>query len=206
MNTCSGLATLDHMNSKFSRRYSSTGVGAGVCARHEFIQPNGVGDLQKGERYVSCPRGPDMPLISFGYRYINMDYIFASILRHKDVRLLKIISYDIVCQWWKSLKKRLMALPPLVRIVVAMNLWRFIVPKMHIHSHTLACQLAYSLNLVPGSAQTDGEGIERPWANISGVASSTREMGPGHRDDMLNCHWSHWNWQKLISIGTSSLR
>ncbi|KAJ6553888.1 hypothetical protein B0H10DRAFT_1754054, partial [Mycena sp. CBHHK59/15] len=64
MSTCSGLAALDHANSKFSRGYSATGVGMGVCARHEFIQPNGVGDLQKGERYA------------------NMDYIFASLLRH----------------------------------------------------------------------------------------------------------------------------
>ncbi|KAJ7732736.1 hypothetical protein DFH07DRAFT_968305 [Mycena maculata] len=182
MNTCSGLAALDHANTKFSRGYSSTGVGMGVCARHEFVQANGVGDLQKGERYV------------------NMDYIFASILRHKDHRLLKIISYDIVCQWWKNLKAQLKKLPKIVQIVVAMKLWRFVIPKMHIHSHTLACQLAYSLNLVLGSTQTDGEGIERPWAHIGPFAGSTREMGPGSREDVLNCHWSNWNWQKLVGL------
>jgi hypothetical protein len=52
MSTCSGLAALDHANSKFSRGYATTGVGVAMCARHEFIQKNGVGDLQKGERYV----------------------------------------------------------------------------------------------------------------------------------------------------------
>ncbi|KAJ7446041.1 hypothetical protein B0H11DRAFT_2162501 [Mycena galericulata] len=62
MSTCSGLAALDYANTKFSCGYSTTGVGMGVCARHEFVQPNGVGDLQKGERFA------------------NMDYIFASIL------------------------------------------------------------------------------------------------------------------------------
>ncbi|KAJ7936005.1 hypothetical protein B0H13DRAFT_2304071 [Mycena leptocephala] len=156
MSTCSGLAALDYANTKFSRGYSATGVGMGVCARHEFVQPNGVGDLQKGERYA------------------NMDWIFACILRHKDPRLRKIISYDIVCQWWVNLKKRLKKLPPL---------------------------LCFSLNLVPGSAQTDGEGIERPWAHIGGVATSTWEMGPGSREDVLNCHWNFWNWQKLIGLG-----
>jgi hypothetical protein len=50
MSTYSGLAALDYANTKFSREYSTTGVGMGVCARHEFVQPNGVGDLQKGER------------------------------------------------------------------------------------------------------------------------------------------------------------
>ncbi|KAJ7816275.1 hypothetical protein B0H14DRAFT_2374683 [Mycena olivaceomarginata] len=52
MSTCSGLAALNYANTKFSRGYSTTGVGMGVCAHHEFIQLNGVGDLQKGERYV----------------------------------------------------------------------------------------------------------------------------------------------------------
>jgi hypothetical protein len=52
MSTCSGLAALDYANTKFSRGYSTTGVGMGVCARHEFVQANGVGDLQRGERYV----------------------------------------------------------------------------------------------------------------------------------------------------------
>ncbi|KAJ7740358.1 hypothetical protein B0H16DRAFT_1729058 [Mycena metata] len=183
MSTCSGLAALDYANTKFSRGYSATGVGMGVCARHEFVQPNGVGDLQKGERYA------------------NIDWIFASILRHKDPRLLKIVSYDIVCQWWKNLKEQLMKLPPLMRLQLAMALVRFVIPKMHIHSHTLVCQLLFSLNLVPGSAQTDGEGIERPWAHIGRVASSTREMGPGSREDVLSCHWGFWNWQKLLGLG-----
>ncbi|KAJ7787929.1 hypothetical protein B0H14DRAFT_2182064, partial [Mycena olivaceomarginata] len=26
-------------------------------------------------------------------------------------------------------------------------------------------------------------------------------MGPGSRQDTLNDHWSHWNWQKLIGLG-----
>ncbi|KAJ7912863.1 hypothetical protein B0H13DRAFT_2232401 [Mycena leptocephala] len=165
MSTCSGLAALDYANTKFSRGYSATGVGMGVCA------------------------------------YSNMDYIFACILVHIDPRLLKIISYDIVCQWWINLKKCLKELPPLIWLVLIMNLIRFVIPKMHIHSHTLACQLLFSLNLVPGSAQTDGGGIERPWAHIGGVATNTRKMGPGSREDILNCHWGFWNWQKLLGLG-----
>ncbi|KAJ7606921.1 hypothetical protein FB45DRAFT_1011540 [Roridomyces roridus] len=185
MSTCSGLAALDHANTKFSRGYSSTGVGMGVCARHEFVQPTGVGDLQKGERYV------------------NMDYIFASLLRHTDPRLFRIVSYDIVCQWWKNLVDRLKELPPLVRIASVMRLmrfWRFVIPKMHIQGHMMDCQITYSLNYIPGSAQTDGEGIERPWANFGSIANSTREMGPGSREDVLNHHMGYWNWQKLIGL------
>ncbi|KAJ7439827.1 hypothetical protein FB451DRAFT_1415477 [Mycena latifolia] len=52
----------------------------------------------------------------------------------------------------------------------------------------------------------DGEGIEHPWANIRPVATSTWEMGPGSRIDMLDDHWSHWNWQKLVGLGFLLMR
>ncbi|KAJ7895669.1 hypothetical protein B0H13DRAFT_1624341 [Mycena leptocephala] len=182
LTTCSGLAALDYANTKFSRGYSTMGVGMGVCARHEFVQPNGVGDLQKGERFA------------------NMDYIFGSILRHKDPRIPKIISYDIICQWWKYLLERMKKLPPLVRITIILKLFRFVIPKMHIHAHTLACQVLFSLNLVPGSGQTDSEGIERPWASIGAIATSTRVSGPGTRHDALDDHWNFWNWLKTIGL------
>ncbi|KAJ6487573.1 hypothetical protein C8R45DRAFT_1097471 [Mycena sanguinolenta] len=71
---------------------------------------------------------------------------------------------------------------------------------MHINTHKLACQLLYSLNLIFGSTQVDAEGIERAWAGIRGVATSTRNMGPGSRHDVLDCQFSYWNWQKLVSI------
>ncbi|KAJ7164821.1 hypothetical protein C8R43DRAFT_1122699 [Mycena crocata] len=156
MSTCSGLAALDYANTKFSRGYSSTGVGMGVCARHEFVQPTGVADLQKGERYA------------------NMDWVFASIMRWKHERLRKVLSYDIICQWYKALFLRMGSVPMAVGLL-------FLEALFH-------------------AGQTDGEGIERPWASIGAVATSTREMGPGSRFDTLDSHWAFWNWSKLITI------
>ncbi|KAF7298473.1 CxC2 domain-containing protein [Mycena kentingensis (nom. inval.)] len=182
ISSCTGLAALDHANTKFARGYSATGVGAGVCARHEFVLPNGVGDLQRGERYA------------------NMDYILASLLRHIPATLRKIFSYDIACQWFKELKSRLLALPPLVRLRLALDLCRFAVPKMHIHAHILICRLLFSLGLIPGSGATDGEGIERLWAAIAGVAGSTKLSGHGARADQLDDHWSFSNWCKLVGL------
>ncbi|KAF7295136.1 CxC2 domain-containing protein [Mycena indigotica] len=188
ISTCTGLAALDYANSKFSRGYSATGVGMGVCARHEFVQPNGVGDLQAGERYG------------------NMDYIFGSILRHLHPLLRKLISYDIACQWWKNLYDRLRKLPTMLRLLlvleVFMKLFVFVVPKLHILGHTTACQLLYSLNYTLGGGQTDREGIERPWSMIGGIAASTRVSGPGARSDLLDDHWSFWNWSKLLGLPT----
>ncbi|KAF7321649.1 CxC2 domain-containing protein [Mycena kentingensis (nom. inval.)] len=182
MSTCSGLAALDHANTKFSRGYSATGVGAGICARHEFVQPNGVGDLQRGERYG------------------NMDYILASLLRYVDQRLRKVLSYDIACQWGKELKERLAKLPPLVRLNLILSLCRFVVPKMHILAHIFLCRLLFDLRLVPGSGQTDGEGIERLWSSIAGLAASSKLSGHGARADLLDDHWSFWNWCKTVGL------
>ncbi|KAJ7798845.1 hypothetical protein B0H14DRAFT_3492168 [Mycena olivaceomarginata] len=188
MTTCSGLAALDYANTKFSRGYSTTGVGMGVCAWHEFMQPNGVGDLQKGERFS------------------NMDYIFALFLRHHDPLLFKFISYDIACVWWIYLMERLSELPPLVQCFLILPMICFVIPKMHIKGYGPKCGPVFSLNLKPGSGQTDGEGIERPWSNIGGIAASTRIMGPGARHDTIDDHWGYWNWQKLVSLASTVRR
>ncbi|KAJ7576760.1 hypothetical protein C8J56DRAFT_899392 [Mycena floridula] len=130
MSSCTGLSAVDHANTRFSRGYSVTGVRLALCARHEVVTKNGVGDLQKGEK--------------FG----NMTYIFASMLRHICMLLAVMLSYDINCM-----------------------------------------------------GRTDREGVERPWANIGPVATSMREMGPGHRHDMLDDHWHDWNWRKIVALG-----
>lgn len=52
--TCTGLAALDFANTKYSKGYSTTGVAMCTCGRHEVVMANGVGDMQKGERYVCC--------------------------------------------------------------------------------------------------------------------------------------------------------
>lgn len=130
-----------------------------------------------------------------------MDYCFASLLRHHGGGLEMVVSYDIVCQWSKSVIQRVQKLPPLVRFCIAQHMIRFAVPKLHIHSHTKHCQENYSLNYLPGVGRTDGEGIEQPWANIGATATSIRVMGPGARIETLNNHWSHWNWQKVVGLG-----
>ncbi|KAL4264055.1 CxC2-like cysteine cluster KDZ transposase-associated domain-containing protein [Pleurotus pulmonarius] len=184
MSTCSGLAALDYANSKFSCGYAATGVCLGVCARHEFIQPNSAADLQVGERYA------------------NMDYTFASLMRHHSHNLSVVVSYDIACQWSKSLLQCVKTLLPLVRLDLVSTMVRFAVLKLHIHSHTKHFQHNYSLNYLPGVGRTDGEGIERPWANIGAKATSIRVMGPGAHIETLNDHWGHWNWKKTVGLGS----
>ncbi|KAE9386517.1 hypothetical protein BT96DRAFT_960568 [Gymnopus androsaceus JB14] len=128
-----GLAALDHVNTKFSQGYAMTGVGLSVCARHEFVMPNSVVDLQKGERY----------------------------------------SYDIVCQWSRNLCQCMKFMPALVKENWPPKLLLFVVPKRHLPGHIRSCQVNFLLNWLPGAGRTDGEGIERGWAHMGPVATST---------------------------------
>ncbi|THU99177.1 hypothetical protein K435DRAFT_659501, partial [Dendrothele bispora CBS 962.96] len=165
MSTCTGLATLDHANTKYNEGYSETGKGCGLCARHEMLLKNGMGALQVGERYA------------------NIDYIKASLLHHINAMLVLVVSYDIVCQWSRKVVERLKNLPPLVRLNLTLRILYFVIPKLHILGHLISCQEKFSLNYTYGSGQTDAEGIERVWAGLGGVATSLKEMGPGSHHD-----------------------
>lgn len=131
-----------------------------------------------------------------------MDYVFASMMKHVNPNIHKVASYDIVCQWSRHLEDRLKALPSHIQLNIPEGSLRYVIPKLHIGSHKLYCQLTYSLNFLPGVGRTDGEGIERSWAAMNPVANSTKEMGPGSRHDTLDDHWSFWNWRKIVTMGT----
>jgi hypothetical protein len=50
--TCASHNTVNMAEVKSSLGLAATGLGTIDCARHNMKLPNGVGDLQKGERYV----------------------------------------------------------------------------------------------------------------------------------------------------------
>ncbi|KAF7313214.1 CxC2 domain-containing protein [Mycena kentingensis (nom. inval.)] len=133
-----------------------------------------------------CPT--ELGISSGGERYGNMDYILALLLCHAHESLPKMFSYDIACQWSLGLKERQALLPPLVRLWIVMSICQFVVPKMHIKGHLLACQLLFSLLLVPGSGMTNGENIKRLWAAIAGVSAITKLSGHGARSNHLDDH------------------
>ena len=76
----------------------------------------------------------------------------------------------------------------------------YAVPKFHLPAHVLKCQVE----------RTDREAPEQGWSYINGVASSTKEMGPGSRQDTLDDpldtldnhfghahHFGDYNWRKF---------
>ncbi|KAG1719439.1 uncharacterized protein EDB91DRAFT_1240601 [Suillus paluster] len=168
-------------DTKSSRGLAATGVGTVDCARHNMKLANGVGDLQKGEKYL------------------NMDYlVFSALARFSTLSTIN-FSYDIACQWHKKLWDRLPTLPPHLQFNREGK-------TFHIAAHIESCQTQFSFNWTPGVGRTDGEAPERGWANINRVAGSTKEMGPGARRDTLNDQFSDWNWKKIMALGKTMLR
>ncbi|KAF7340634.1 C2H2-type domain-containing protein [Mycena sanguinolenta] len=161
MSTCTGLAALDHANTKYAQGYAATGCGMVTCSRHEVVCKNGVGDLQKGEKYS------------------NIDYIVASAWMHLRALLFFLLSYDIMCQWSKNLKERLLLLHPALCFLLAQYFVKFVIPKLHILGHLRLCQENYSLLFTRGSAQADMEGIERIWSSSGLMGGKYTRDGPG---------------------------
>ncbi|KAG2123716.1 hypothetical protein BD769DRAFT_1628906 [Suillus cothurnatus] len=170
-----------------SHRLAATGAGTVDCSRHNFKRPSGVGDLQRGEKYI------------------NMDYLFFSTAQHSEDIVVLNISYDIACQWSKNLWGRMSRYPSRMHFARDGKVMTFLVPKFHLPAHITACQITFSHNFIKGMGRTDGEAPERGWANINPVATSTREMGPGARRDTLDDHFGDFNWKKVTNFGVSLL-
>ncbi|KAG2029378.1 hypothetical protein BDR03DRAFT_880946, partial [Suillus americanus] len=102
VNTCSSHNAVNMADTKVSQGLAVTGVGTIDCARHNMKLPNGVGDLQKGERHTTGTDGR--------HRYTNMDFLSFSTLHGRGINTLN-ISYDIACQWHKNLWERMSAMP-----------------------------------------------------------------------------------------------
>ena len=59
----------------------------------------------------------------------------------------------------------------------------------------------YSLNFIPGVGKADMETPEHVWAGHNGLGNSTKTQGPGGRHDVLDDHFSFWNWLKYVGLG-----
>lgn len=89
-----------------------------------------------------------------------------------------------------------------MRIELPEDQVRFVIPKFHFAGHKQKDHNQLSLNLTTGSARTDGEANERFWSKNNAIASSTREMGPGGRQDVIEDQFGSINWQNRVALGT----
>ncbi|KAJ6455636.1 hypothetical protein C8R47DRAFT_1228133 [Mycena vitilis] len=184
VSTCIAFAALMQKDTRLTTGLRCSGVGGVVCARHELVRPQGMGDLQKGERYS------------------NMDYIMLSAVLGITALYLA-ISYDIACQWKINLPGRIAQMPEHMRLNLAAITLLFGLPVWHAAAHEKSCQVQNSLTYVDGVGRTDGEGIERTWSHLNPLAWATKEMRMGARHDALEDKIDHLNFEKNIGQETT---
>ncbi|KAI9068488.1 hypothetical protein FKP32DRAFT_1561583, partial [Trametes sanguinea] len=185
-NTCS--AEHNAITKAHLRRegYIASGIGAVLCARHALVRKNGAGDLQLGERYIHR-----LPFLSP-----------SALTSLRGPILCLLISYDIVCQWYKHLFKRMVEdFPKEMQIDRDKVEIRFAIPKKHFRVHG-PNHSRFSLNYLPHVGRTYGEGIDTQWGVLNPLALSTREMNPGTRHEVFDDHWGAWNWQKTVNFAS----
>ena len=132
-------------------------------------------------------------------RYANMDYMFLSSLSGTSLRLVT-ISYDIACEWGRNLRSRMSRMASTLQLPDSLKL-QFRVPKFHLPAHVKRCWAPYSFNFTPGVGRTDGEGVERNWSWLNGIARCVSIMGPGGRADTLDDFCNYHNWRKTVGMG-----
>ncbi|KAJ7042741.1 hypothetical protein C8F04DRAFT_1207805 [Mycena alexandri] len=181
VSNCSGFQAMFMANTKRIKGLRSTGVGGVTCSRHNMWMPNGMGDLQVGERFS------------------NMDFILLSVLM-SFVLMWLVVSYDIACQYAINFWERMSAMPEAMQLRLAQsNVW-WMVPNFHLPVHKQGCHSAYSFHWMPGAGMTHGEGVEQNWAFSNGAAGSTRLMGPGSRHATLEDIFGFHNYDRLLAM------
>ncbi|KAK6977280.1 hypothetical protein R3P38DRAFT_3237413 [Favolaschia claudopus] len=180
ISTCSGFQAMFLAGAKRGKGLRTTGVGGVTCARHNMWRPNGIGDLQRGERYC------------------NMDFILFSLILNAVVLYL-ILSYDIACQYSKKFWERMKGLPEAMQINPETTSVWFKVPSFHILGHKWPCHSPHSFHWMWGAGMTDGEDVEQNWEFTNGAAGSTKMMGPGGRHAFLEGLFAFHNWMRTVS-------
>ena len=112
------------------------------------------------------------------------------------------ISYDIACQWSQGLVERIAKFPPHLQVAIPEGSIAYVIPKLHFGSHKQEGHSPYSLNYRVGAARTDGEGPERNWWEMAPLANSTKQMGPGTRQGLLDDEMGAANWTKTTDMRT----
>lgn len=133
-----------------------------------------------------------------------MDYMFFSSTSQQDFVQL-VMSYDIVCQWSVNLWDRMKNMPVEMRIDKKGKHIILLIPKFHLPAHIEKCQTSFSFNLTRGVGRTEGEAIERGWANINALSSSAKQMGPASYRETIDDHFGDWNHQRIVGLGNSLL-
>jgi hypothetical protein len=131
---------------------------------------------------------------------MNIDYAICNALKYQSSDLPQgLVIYDIGCQWITHFHKRLnesryLSIPQTMELLVAVG-------KFHLSAHVRECFVLYSLNLMYGCGQVDGEILETLWSPFNLISAPARTMTLGSRQQLYDDHMRNSNWKKMVGIG-----
>ncbi|KAJ7029504.1 hypothetical protein C8F04DRAFT_1264960 [Mycena alexandri] len=179
VSTCIAFAALMQKDTRMTTGLRCSGVGGVVCARHKLVRPQGVGDLQKGERYS------------------NMDYILLCAVLGIMAMYL-VILYDIACQWRIHFEERMGKMPEELQLDLKQTTVLYGLPVWHAAAHERSCQVQNSLSYVPGVGRTDGEGTTLPRKLILAIEERDRQVAAFIQVDAMLKKDLRKTWQKQV--------
>jgi hypothetical protein len=128
-----------------------------------------------------------------------MDYCLSEALKYNTKGIPRVILlYDIMCQFWKNLKRRFEG-NPYLDFPQAKEILRGI-GLFHVHGHRDECYGRYAPTFIPGAGMVDGEVLETLWSVLNGIADSIRSQSTAHRRETLDDHMNDSNWKKLVHM------
>ena len=120
---------------------------------------------------------------------MNMDYVLCQLLLRLGAIKLIIVLYDVMCQYWKNLQRRVDR-EPFLHLNPNIGLF-------HVHGHKDECMPMFAPTFIPGTGNIDGEILETLWAPLDKISGSTRAMTTAHRQEILDDHMNDSNWKQL---------
>lgn len=175
--TCREFTAIENCNSLKYDKQAVSGVVMVLC-RHGCVRPGAAVNLKRGEQFSLIDRA-----------------LFGALQNTEQIRR-KVLAYDIGCQYCVNLRARFAQQFPDMQIDDLIVL----VGKMHVHNHVDECKWRRSFNYTSGVGRMDGEAAERFWAEMNQLAGSTKQMNPGHRNDILDDSISDWNRRKMQNL------
>lgn len=134
-------------------------------------------------------------------RQMNMDYSLCQAMKNSNMEGLEtvIIIYDVMCQYYKNLHKRIEE-AEFLEIFQNLAVY-FGVGMFHITGHVLECFAQFAPSFIRGAGQVDGEILESLWAVLNQVSPSTQNATLASRTEMLDDQMNDSNWKKMLITG-----
>ncbi|KAJ7927958.1 hypothetical protein B0H13DRAFT_1860717, partial [Mycena leptocephala] len=152
---------------KYSNERSDPSLGPGWGA---FVEPNEYKEHLRN--YVG-----ETDVMADGREQISTCIAFAALLQ-KDSRLTTGLRTS-------GVGGRNAKLPERIRLDLSSVEVQCGLPVWHASSHEVECSNENSLSFLVGVGKSDGEGVERTWADLNPASFHTKEMGVGNRADTL---------------------